>query len=686
MINQINKKSYFPLLTKRKKINKDKNNFLLSLLYIFGIISYLLSLQEMEGIGMTCFNRNRIQCLYILISLTFISSFFISISLFLIIIKNYKKYHLLIIFIAYVVLFLKDHNNIIIKHGLYNFLAFLILTIILFILFCYLKFIIYLIYKRKFFIFIAILISNFYFALKIIIYKSKHFSCDNWIKGLNNSYIDNISKDYPCKIDIPKPHSCYISEIGKYFDFNKIYSHNCSEPGLMKYEKKKFLKEISDLKYLKISKKNIFGYPLTNNKEFQYKYYGCMIRPGKKNFENDINKKIILMDLFNKNKRKYYPNIDKPEIQVILTKNGGKIKFTIEKNTSLIQEREEILKRNNFKEIYKNVLIIFIDSLSRVHFHRKFVKTKKFLEQFSKYEPNSIKNNIKVFQFFKYQSINSFTDPNIKAAYYGAKVRGKGKHFANFFKNKGFIIGRVNTFCEKEIVFNRKNPSMLEPAIWDHEGLSLGCIKSIYGRFLISRLTCLIKKCLFGKNLNQQALEYLESFWTTYMNQYKLFLFQTLDGHEPTGELIGYFDEILYNFLNKFNKNGYFKNTAIIIFSDHGMQLNGPLYLMDSQDFNYERNLPTLFLLVPNDKKLYRNDFFEIIKSNQQTLITAYDIYNTLINLASGENKEEYKINKVSYGESLFSRLNYKKRYCESSIYEELQIPKNVCRCQKKLF
>ena len=74
------------------------------------------------------------------------------------------------------------------------------------------------------------------------------------------------------------------------------------------------------------------------------------------------------------------------------------------------------------------------------------------------------------------------------------------------------------------------------------------------------------------------------------------------------------------------------------------------------------------------------------MKSNQQTFITPFDIYNTLINLASGENKEEYKINKVPYGESLFSQLNYKKRYCESSIYEKIQIPKSVCRWKKKIF
>ena len=328
-----------------------------------------------------------------------------------------------------------------------------------------------------------------------------------------------------------------------------------------------------------------------------------MVFTGNRSFENDISERVILMDLYNKNKTKYYPNIDEPEIEIFLNKDGGKIKYKIKKNKTLIREREKYIKKNN-KLQYKNILILFLDTLSRVHFFRKFSKTIHFLEQFSKYEPNPSKKNMTVFQYFKYHSINSFTDPNLKAAYYGARSKGKGIHFANYFKNNGYIIGRVNTFCEKESVFDKKRPSSFKPAMWDHEGLSLACIKSIYHRFLISRLSCLIKKCLFGKDLNQHAFEYLESFWTAYIEQYKLFLFQTLDGHEPTGELIGYFDETLYNFLNKFYNKGYFKDSFILLFSAHGQHLNGPLYLFDSQDFRFERTLPLLILLISNNEKL----------------------------------------------------------------------------------
>lgn len=70
-----------------------------------------------------------------------------------------------------------------------------------------------------------------------------------------------------------------------------------------------------------------------------------------------------------------------------------------------------------------------------------------------------------------------------------------------------------------------------------------------------------------------------------------MFIINIIDGHEPTGELIGHFDETLYNFFKNFDLKGYLKYTTLILFSDHGMHINGPLYLFDSQDFLYERTL-----------------------------------------------------------------------------------------------
>ena len=669
------KKIFFKLIKYIKHIKEKK----IIILYIIGVIIYCISLAHLSGVGMRCFFWDGEKCYYAIGILILISSFITSLVVYMIFFKNYKKLHFLILSVIYTFLFFIDHNAEIVKHGLFNFILFIITTFIIFLFFCYFHLLFYLIKNKRYFIFfiLGIPLPSLYFLLKL--YKITHFSCDSWIRGLNNTLIDNLSKDYPCNIIIPKPHSCYLSEIGHFFNFVDRYTPTCLDDKLSEFERKKFLKDLEKLKYLNISNRNDFGYPLTNNEKYNPNIFGSIVTPGNISFEDFINENIILLDLYNKSKSIYYNNISRPEIEVHLNNEGGKILINVHRNETLVKEREKLI--NNSKILYKNVLVMFFDTLSRAHFLRKFPKTTNFLNQFSKYEENHLKKNMTIFQYFKYHSLRTFTDPNIKASYYGAKVDGRGIHFVNFYRSKGYIVGRVNAFCEKESVFDDKNYSSFNHGIWDHEGLSLGCITAFYDRFLIYRLSSVVKKCLFGKDLNHYALDYLESFWTTYLEQNKMFLFQSLDGHEPTGELIGYFDENFYNFLNKFYINGYFKDTAIIFFSDHGQHLTGPFYLLDSQDFYSERSLPMLFLIIPNNDKLYKDNLYEKMKINQQIFITPFDIYNTLLHIAFGEINEEYKEYSIYNGGSLLTKLNYKKRYCGSPLFD-FQVNLGTCRCK----
>ena len=63
------------------------------------------------------------------------------------------------------------------------------------------------------------------------------------------------------------------------------------------------------------------------------------------------------MDLYNKNKDKYYPDQPKPEIEVIFRGNQGKIRINVERNETLIKERKNKINERNL--IYKNILIFF---------------------------------------------------------------------------------------------------------------------------------------------------------------------------------------------------------------------------------------------------------------------------------------------------------------------------------------
>ena len=127
----------------------------------------------------------------------------------------------------------------------------------------------------------------------------------------------------------------------------------------------------------------------------------------------------------------------------------------------------------------------------------------------------------------------------MKATYYGINNRNKkGNNFANHFSDNGFIIGRSNTYCEKECIFNGRK--LHKHAHWDHENLSLACLKALYNSIFINPLNSVITKCLLGRQIFEYSLDYLESFWNCYKNEKKMFLLQILEGHEPTNQVIGH--------------------------------------------------------------------------------------------------------------------------------------------------
>ena len=148
---------------------------------------------------------------------------------------------------------------------------------------------------------------------------------------------------------------------------------------------------------------------------------------------------------------------------------------------------------------------MFFDTLSRAHFFRKFPKTVSFLNKFSLYETNFSKKKMTFFQFFKYHSIKPYTNPNLRAAYYGAKNYGKGTYFANYFKNQGYILGKTSTYCEKTSLIASLKNNKLNEIRYDHEGTSISCIKGIYKGFFLHKLYCIIRKCLFGKQVFEYA-------------------------------------------------------------------------------------------------------------------------------------------------------------------------------------
>jgi hypothetical protein len=283
-------------------------NVKISIFYLIGSLFYYWSLVEINLDGIQCFKKKDFRCIFAIAENVLISSILINISIYLICIFKLKKFHFFNIFIIFLFFLLIDHDNGLVRHGIYNFLGFIFLFSLSFILFYYAKCLYYFskIFKfRK--ICFAILFSFSPLFLFLYIYKKNHFLCNNWTKGLNDTYIDNKSKDYPCLINIPENNACYLPEIGKYFDFYSKFRTTCLDNELLQSQKNGFLNSIKEynIKYYNISNKKYFGYPMTNNDKFKIIEYGNKFIQGNKSLEEELYKNIILMDLYIKIK----PNI-----------------------------------------------------------------------------------------------------------------------------------------------------------------------------------------------------------------------------------------------------------------------------------------------------------------------------------------------------------------------------------------
>lgn len=121
-----------------------------------------------------------------------------------------------------------------------------------------------------------------------------------------------------------------------------------------------------------------------------------------------------LINLEDKNNLKKLAKNKKPEVYVDFSKNPyGELKININFNKTLSETRKELSQNTSFN----NILFLFFDHISRVHFYRQYKKTIRFLKKFLSFEGFSTKNNhnnkYHGFEFLKYHKFKKSTLFNI---------------------------------------------------------------------------------------------------------------------------------------------------------------------------------------------------------------------------------------------------------------------------------
>jgi len=323
---------------------------------IIATIIYRITLIGCYDSQFVCLEKYPLGILKYLVIIIGISAFFYFLQfLFFFQKKNNTKQILTTAGIIFFLCFIYDTGVDLKSHGSYNrivLLIFLILFLILYLLY----FSLVKIMQRHPIPFIIIVV----FLVAFINYKIKKLfsnSCYNWSQGFNDTFIDN--KVGNCKIYAPK--TCYYEIFNGTFDFSRIFGETCENtPNNNPRNTLDFITD-KNAKYI--------GFPRTE----------------KFNFFPESKYKIIQQTVANKIINMEDPKIGdevKKDIEVTINyhKSPPEVKIDLKVDQTLINERAKLFEQNKDKVLVKNVLYLFIDSLSRTNFRRKLPKLYGWLE------------------------------------------------------------------------------------------------------------------------------------------------------------------------------------------------------------------------------------------------------------------------------------------------------------------
>ena len=242
--------------------------------------------------------------------------------------------------------------------------------------------------------------------------------CYNWTLGLNKIRIESNQIRDSCYIKTPK--KCYIELLSKdYTNFNSCDGRSNDKKVLIEYRRNSI-----PLTYSNIS------YPDTTNFTLNESVVGV--------FHYRVLARLSNADI-----------IKNPEIVVNFNKNDiGNIIINITPKEDLIKERS-LLYEKYPNVIYKNVIIIYLDGLSRRHFLRKLPKSSKLLEDYL-YNNKDKKEKMSSFQFLKYINFLGITENNCIPMFYGNSKGNADKYsIVNEFKKKGYITCGTSNQCHR---------------------------------------------------------------------------------------------------------------------------------------------------------------------------------------------------------------------------------------------
>ena len=344
---------------------------------------------------------------------------------------------------------------------------------------------------------------------------------------------------------------------------------------------------------------------------------------------------------------------------------------------------------HDFKKM--NVLLIGIDSASQNQFKRNFPETYDYLSKSEDYE---------IFNYLNSVGINTY--PTILALLTGM---AEEKNYELNITSEIDYYRELDSTYHDHIPFIWKEYEKNGYLTMYQEDYPLISIFNYYKKGFRYLPTSLYDrgywlkyyqlrsgpdKCHLEKPTYKTWLEKIDQFIihmnSNQINQnipYFSFNFITEYTHEYLA-VSKHFDLKLKEFIEKLNLNGHLDNTLFLLFGDHGSRLS--YYAYATEPGKIEKWMPFLSIRLP--KILKRTIFSKNLNENKDTLISFFDLYQTLrqflfINKYGIQysddwrlqfRKNDFKVRNLR-GISLLEKININ-RSCTDAL-----IPEEFCSC-----
>lgn len=337
-------------------------------------------------------------------------------------------------------------------------------------------------------------------------------------------------------------------------------------------------------------------------------------------------------------KCKYFSNIieAKDEFVTVICNTRDSIVY---RQYFLFALKKDIYNEDSDKILYNktgyNVIVMGIDAVSRLNFHRTMPKTLSFLQKkgaiellgYNKVGDNTFPNLIPMLMGISEKELTTTCIPNKESTFDNCPFVWEWYKENGYYTAFGEDSSKLGTFNYVQNGFI-KSPTDYYIHTFINEAEKNAGVNKDMNSYL----------CLNEKYFYKVLLDYIENLTLT-LKSNKLFGFfwEVTNSHDDINYPMA-MDYDYVSFFKKLDSNKYLDNTVIFLVSDHGMRWGE---IRSTNQGWLEERLPLVFILTPPAfRKKYKEAFINL-NLNSHRLTTPYDLHATLIDLLDLENIED---------------------------------------------